>query len=832
MSIQIHQAYYGEQRSQHTLLAASGNRSLFERLTIHTDRPDNPPADWPSYVSGFPFEDHYVLARTSIDPSAERDMIFTHALLLREEDVREVRDLRPLFALLDGPELRGSTPAPISRAPEHGTVKPPAATPRIAAAVHTRLQAPREQAVVWLGYDGFEELLACLWWNLWPEARRQLRFRISFSKADTHRYGFTFVSTADATGAKWRHLPVVGPGAARDPGTDRAEALLLGLPAGAPLRAFLDQTGARPDDLLRLRRLAHASHVWEQLEEADFSETLGLLRILSVDAATPASARVKEEVLARLVTLVPEAGEEQVLALRNVKEDRVSGGLGPLPAALAENVTRGAAAGRVSAPTLIEAFDLAGSGGATAPWWRATVREGVEVALSRPTPPLARQLWRWWTEALELVRPLFVRLGEAEPFLSAACPDELPETLGETILGLAAERGWWQLHAAVALAAYPAATALRLHLDADRDTRGDSGVRELARRLRDRDLVEAALAQPDPRLLTVTAERVRTTPALLGRLDVRDATWRDLWARALDLGLPAWAGVRAPAAVRDQLLDLLLAGEDVDVGLQRAIGASEHADLSLHPRLSALWPMLEPETRSACLRASAAGWLRHFYTGSGEVPSPDPQLRREVLRSPDLFPRSAGAPADLEGALRLVEALPDISERAFADWLSRAFKTLRPLPDRLADRLGSTVLSRRWTTAARTIAGAADARHDLLSVARRAMYLLPWLERIGLHLKGIPLRQRISEDEWWDELLAVAIDFFPEGPNQEHVWEDAGGHRSELPTQGSGAELWRAALRLLRQGAGDEISAHSLISVMRRRRSRNPRVRALSDFYS
>ena len=70
--MKVEQAIYGEVRSGHALRLASIRSSIVEELASRLDLPDTAPpgVNWSPYITGFPYGDRYILARTFVDPNS------------------------------------------------------------------------------------------------------------------------------------------------------------------------------------------------------------------------------------------------------------------------------------------------------------------------------------------------------------------------------------------------------------------------------------------------------------------------------------------------------------------------------------------------------------------------------------------------------------------------------------------------------------------------------------------------------------------------------------------------------------------------------------------
>lgn len=68
-----------------------------------------------------------------------------------------------------------------------------------------------------------------------------------------------------------------------------------------------------------------------------------------------------------------------------------------------------------------------------------------------------------------------------------------------------------------------------------------------------------------------------------------------------------------------------------------------------------------------------------------------------------------------------------------------------------------------------------------------------------------------SANDDWQLLQDLMSELYPEGPEDQSIWERAGGDRSKLALNGTGQAKWFSALRTLRLGGGGSISRTSLL---------------------
>jgi hypothetical protein len=98
--MKIEQAIYGEVRSGHALRLASTRSQIVDELASRLDLPDTVPpgVNWSPYITGFPYRDRYILARTFADPHATRaGMVISHALIAPLDEIATTANLKSLF---------------------------------------------------------------------------------------------------------------------------------------------------------------------------------------------------------------------------------------------------------------------------------------------------------------------------------------------------------------------------------------------------------------------------------------------------------------------------------------------------------------------------------------------------------------------------------------------------------------------------------------------------------------------------------------------------------------------------------------------------------------
>lgn len=822
---EIHRAFYGERGGGHDLLAASTPALPVVRGVLGaTDRPSGSPAEWAPFVSGFAADDHFVLMRTFPAPvraGSRSGFVFTDALFIEREDVAAIGDLRLLLELLSTELSRNpGRPEPLL---VPGPVPPPEFTPdRRARAAARELLAtgPTGRPVVWLGSDGFEDLLARVWGGLWPEARMGLRFGTIFDPADVEKRGLTLVCTHPRSRARWVGFSIVDPGNGVDDPSP-AEALLAG--EASTLAEFVAELGLRTPSLRTLRQAEAAVDLLREIRSISLELLVRLLRLLEVLGPEAGTASdVKAEAVQRVAEAVREADAAFVHGVRNL----TAGPLGHSAAQL-ENA--------VGTWVRTHFLNEAGRVGqwlrdGPEPWWARGVRAGMEGAVREWNPGTGPALWLLWEAAPGEVETISALVGDhpaAERDLANACPSTLGPDLARHVTTTARLHGWPVLFVVAAAAAYKPITALVKLLEAfPGEIAGALNV--LADRHGASVLVDAAVTHQDARVLESAARAVVQHPALLAGVDPNVGGWRRLWLRAIQLGADPWNGVPDSVSVRDRLLDRVLDATDVEPRLLEAVAQGRLADLTGYPRRQELWSMLPERARTRFLEATASAWVERFRASPATEPLPEAALTELVRRDPALLAPDGGDPArGLHAAVTAFERIPGWQESDLLRWLRSSRAALSRLNAASADRLGQVVSRNGWSAAASEIYAQCNSVPALKPAIPAVFRLLGILQRWFASLEGLDRGAHPAPD-WYDVLLELAVKIYPQGPEQGRIWERAEGDPSRIEG-GQGRDRWRSAVWLLRSGGASRGVAKRLAWEMSNDFLDNAELRALHD---
>jgi hypothetical protein len=805
--MRVEQAIYGEvARRGHGLRAASSNASMAEGIASKLDLPDTiPPGDlsWAPFVRGFPIPDHYVLARTFLDPTASRGgMVLTHALFIPLDEICAVSSLFPLFAGLH------STAAACVGPLEHLQLEISGETPVVPAdliGTANALTAGGPGPVVRVGVDGFEELVDALWRNLWPSIRRSFAFRLSFGPNDVMvQSPPVLVCTPAQRQGQWVKHPVVKPGDLV-PANESAN-ILIGQRSIAPILALANDLGVDVQSFKDLSRLERLDALLPTA--TTFDALLSIIRMVDgLSSQKACGERLKSQLIDRFSAVLPSAQPSQLLQLRNL-------GLAGFRSSAAVWTAMEQVVGDLdfAPPEDVSTMELVAasvdSDRAIAPW-RGAASAGLGVAARRTEPTVYSAIWRWANANSEgCVTALGVLPDdfEVELRLVQAAPKDLAAASPEALLSALVRKRWLTAHGAALGAIAPPLEAVRRQLVAEVNQTSSQGIRAAMRNATPAQALECAVKLKDARLVDLCAELAWESPEMLADIRCDDITEQKIWAAAIAKQPALWNSPRNAAAVRDTILTRLAGGHAVDSGLLDSLSHTPLANLSGAPERAQLWSRLPAVLLPRYLDATARGWLG-AATASNVTP-PEPVLERAIIASPGCQQVLGDELKPFGTRLAIVASLPSFGEDALINWLGNTLRSIRALSTSQAEQLGGLVAARGWKRAAKFLAAKRDDyRNDLLPALRKCEHLLDFYLRFKLKL-STP-----SEAEKWEALEREAYELYPDGPETDELWSRAGGKNYQLGkgTQ-NGIARWHSALSSVRMGSGPK--ARELLAKM------------------
>ena len=792
--MRIEQALYGEQRGGHSLLTASGDPDVSAEIVQRLDLPDTAPLGirWSPFLRGFPYQNRYVFARTFLDTGASRGgMVFSHALMAPLDDIVEWRDLRPLLQYLAASERQRPDTATVDLAHVESQLPDPSDLMNLAEV----LASPGELPVVRIGHDDFDDLVVALWARLGRGIRRNFSFRLSFGPSDlVETPKPALVCTPQGMAARWSDYRTVGSSPSREP-TSLAAAVLSGHETAAPILEFMHEIGTDPTSFDELRLIEQVYRF--NVDEPTLEHCVGVVRLVERLSPDPDSGRNrKESFIRQLCGLLLTARAEQILWLRNLRLSSF-----PSPARVwkaLETWTAENTFPEEQDPEMLSVLEDATTRAAAVAEWRTALLKGLTAAARSRKSGFTDAFWRWVRVRPDIVATVFPHIpteNDIEKRLMATPLDELEETSAETLAELARSRGWLCVHGAALSAAYGPLDAVHRQIEVDPEPSFVDGLRLALRRAKPVEMVECALKIDDRRVTSLAGEAVAKNPKLLSNIDLTRANAQAVWREALVIDPGTWQGPADPKAALHAILDGVLDSRSADSSLIDRLSQSPVADLGSYPRRSEIWSRVSDRARDNFLATTAEGWLQ-CAEDKGILFKPDQDLQSAILATDRLETTLDTLTSQRIGAaIRIVAALEQYNEQRFIRLLQHMISSNDSLPFLDAEGIGRLVSERRWdTVAGDLLACYQSGRRDLKPALRACYTLFDIWTRFFLGLTPP------SEMEKWEVFEELATELYPGGPDDEGLWERAGGKDADLKHRGNGHDRWRQALRKIRYG--------------------------------
>lgn len=785
--MKIEHAIYGEVHGGHALRLASGQSLIPAELASRLDLPDTAPpgVNWSPFVSGFPYGDRYVLARTFADSTATRaGMVLSHAVIAPLLELTAVRDLRPLLALLI------TAPVAPTAMETHDlstlTAPPPTAIDLVPAAeaLTTRGSGP----VVRIGTQAFEDLAIALWFNLWPEIRARFAFRLSFGPHDLVDVPKPLlVCTPAPLAARWTNYRIVGPAGSAP--LSRAAAILTGGAEANSVLRFASDIGAVLRDLADLTLLDRAYEL-ASASNPTFEECVAVLRLVERLSPDPGAGVAGKVILIdRLNTQLLTATVQDVLLLRNLS----TAGFETANKVWA-SLTSWAANSKLEPEddlTLLSAIeDALSTSKAIQPWCEA-ILTGMAAAWNSTSNAFPAAFWRWADIRPAIITALaerFLRTPELEARLANASPKHVSPAAGNAVMGIARSRKWLQLHGAAAGASLSPENAVRVQFSVDANPDYLDGIRAALGRATPSQALEIALEGKDLRILQIVAEEISREPQLFKELDFSLAAAQEIWVRAIAINAEAWRGPADPGLAFTVVIQNMLDGGPANERLIAALSMTPVADLSDYSRRAEVWPHMAEPIRANLLKATGAGWIKRALLADIPYP-PDHELESAILASS----RMDNLTSDIATTVRIVSALPRFDQSRFLRWLSQCALAQSKIAITDAEILGNLALDRRWQRAVDEFVRFARAgRDDFKPAVRICQQMLNFYTRWSLGLA--------AHHDKWAVLEELSSELYPTGPDHNELWARAGGSHSDLQSYGTGRSRWRNAITQVKNG--------------------------------
>ncbi len=812
--IVIHQATYGEvlgKTSGHDLLAASDEKNdLFRRVSGYTDLADRPEGGVLSgpVVRGFFAEDHFLLIKSFPDksPGLRSGRVFSHSLFISQADLHRVYNLNDLFQYYLPGIQKEAKMYPLEYHSQEAVVTKSAVVGKEAAVTNALLQ---NQPFVWLGETGYWEWMARIWPHLPAGVRNTLKIGAAFGPSYAKKDYFNLLYIPEDAKTLWeRHyFRVIDSGETETLQSAAAHWIVGNTEEAAPFQVLLDDFAPKIESVENLNQLQDYGKDYHQIDKNPRLNRLLVLAnfISQISPNEKVGIKGKTKLMNAILQAIPNAPVNMFTALIYQSWKGFPAAITSASDAARDWLTNHLLQGKHAKDgggVLVKVM-----GAKTKNWWTKTVLEFVTDRLKERQLSDASILWQWMKSEPTLIAQHNSWLpDDAQNELTKKIP-KLETAIAEAVLQMSEQKGWLVLHAKVAAQCYTAEKAIQAQLRIDTDENYTVALEALSKSIKGNLFVSVAADQTDTRLYHIAGKLIAGDNTLLKGIEIAKEGWQQCWEAAIEQGKEVWSGISNPQQTLFEILNHVLAGNTFNETLLNAISIGKFSSLKDYPQRASIWPELPEKARTEFIIATFVELIDDLATSKLSYNGLESELKRGVQLQKVQQHVISGKTIPLTKKLRLFDVMPVLGENHAQQLIQDNRFSLAE-----AEEFGRLVSKKKWITVVDTLYDKCFQRKDLVPALLQCSHLLGLWQRIKLSASGLK-RDAISLEEWWDEFLEIASKLFPGGPEQNGLWESAGGDLSQLYSSGSGREKWSNGVRILRNNGSPKVK--KLVKKMR-----------------
>lgn len=793
--MKIEKAIFGQVGQGHGLRSCSSNPEFFRKISQWLDLPDVVPAgvDFSPYISGFPFENKYIFARSFIDISASRSgMMVVYTVAIDINDVSKFDNLYNIIELL--PIAPGNNDLFIELCNVSEFYEVPVELQNgLGDNVVELLVDRKEGPLIHVGLDGFENLVCQIWFKLWPCMRENFSFRLSVSPKDCIETTVPrLVCIPASLLSRWSNHKVIKEFSGQNSLSSAIKAFNEGY---SEFESFCEIFGVEIKEPSMVGLLAEAKSKYQSVPLI-FNDCISLIRFIEVLSPSDTKGRqAKNILLTQCAELITESDIADVLKLRNL----TGVGFGDL------NVIWDVISYQLWHCKYLEVDDVhfikiiqvsLFDNNAVADWINS-VNAGILGAISSFNPSVFVAIWRWSKIDVNVLSRLIDRLEiseDIECLIAGSVPKDLSEPIVEHLVNVFSDKKLLILHGTVLALYFPANEAFKRQLEIDTNVGYVKGLNAIATNVDQSQLLSCCLYVNDARVIDIVVNRAVINPVILESVSIISNTSILIWTRALKQNPELWSAPLRTKEIFFSLLDkaLIADSHDYDV-LLNLLSTSPISDLCDYQNVNQVWSVFDDASRFNYLNATAKGWYRRALNLN--FVKIDNFLEHAVYHLDGLIDEMIrDSMTYCEGVISIFSRVNLFTESEFKKWLEAWFIQQPSQQNHNSKAIGEIIKNKNWGMVAKfvleknkTFSG------NALLILEHCKSILPLWDR--LRVCGC------TPEEKWNFLISILIELYPSGPDESDIWSRSGGKSWDIWSSGSGYERWRRAIEKLKMGA-------------------------------
>lgn len=744
-------------------------------------------------------------------------MVFTHVLIVGIHDIASIINLERIFSyFVDSIPEHDERLEPIEHQVDSFKTSPP--TTEVLAYIQ---QSATKILIMQLPVIFCGELLAfknaiCKLWHGLP---------IHFRKALSYTAGFTTTSFDQTKTFLYFQKDLAPILKSYDYISDEeTEAVMATTTVGRfillpnavnELNTLMEALEVVPESWESLQLLVKVSDKYLEFEKVPADELRLFIRqvaMISPDAKKGMS--IKSRLIGRLAVLIRSGKEENWKSLKNLPLTAFAGGVEAISKAFSEVlITNFAAEEGFRVKTVSELIEMVVKDG-TRNWWHEAIRDTFNNAFKSAKTIYLGNIWKLLLSSQDVLISTSTLIGTnaiSEKNLLSSIPTEIPAQLANTFAKICRDSKWQLLHAALLphFLAIKQAALYQLEMDISLDDSSNVGTKSILPKLSNLELLDLAIETGQEVFCKEYALRAVMHPDLLNNIDISNKNWLAIWSLSLPLTKNISHGIPDAGKTIDDILSRIADQELIPNTIVEAIAESNYADMSQRKDLTAILSNLGENYKIHFVKASAMGAMNTLLNSDHAVIAP---AVLAYIKSDDFMTSFLQQnKVNIDNVLNAYEKISELKDQ----FLSNYIRIYTPFINEIQSaRLGRLVLSKNFSVTAEAIFEKAKLRDDF-RIALNGCAKLVQLNLFERFKYGHLFNHKITKDDVYLLFEQTAAHLYKQGPEQNNIWERAGGDLSQLYHHKTRGENWGHAIALLRNGGGGKyITERTLIKEM------------------
>lgn len=815
--VRIEQAFYGYSGG-HKLLSTSLPKEKIEtEMVSFADLPYSLPSgvkSLESYISGRPFKEYYVFQRTIIvDNSARRGTTFSHALLIKLEDVNLVYDLNVVFNHFANKPIYEEEPLSIDLELEDGISSNKNTSRLFPNVVHYLLKS--SEPIVWQGLKNlneFEQIIEQLWIRLDSNFRKTFSFHLSLTKEDLTYFPFSIVFIPEEIKNQYQGLDIIKMEDETVLASSHSERLLLSKGKKGDFNKFISDLGFHPKKINDLNRVEKCYCLYQKLLSLNTGDLRVLAGLIALFSPDPNNAILtKDNVFKQLESKTLSSSTPNITdisGLFNFKTSSFTNGNDRLQKIICKWILeRLSSSNKKKLNQFNEHILLKYSISSNASIWDKSIHKGLKDLFKNWTKELAKIVWSIWGLNEKTIKILSGYLpSNAEKLLLETIPTPIENI--DSILKFSKRKKWLTLHGKLIIKTEQAQKAFKEQLKIDKDKNNLGGLNEICKKVKPNEIIEAALLSGDERLLDFAAKECVKKPSLLKDINVVEINWRRIWAKRNNEIDDIWEGISNPEKVTNKTLNLLIQDQSIEEELLIEIASSIQGNIWSFPKRNQIWKKLPITSRDIFLEKTINHFLKNVIEKDGYN-----NIEKEIESWIITNFRKVYSNYSWSVLLSLFESIQSLDDEDLKVVVK--YNERISINSVVANRIGKLVNKKDWEETASQLLKIVKKNSSYYDSVDKCFAQLSIIGKMKFLAISKSNQSSISKDEWYRKFESVSFKLYKKGVTDKNIWERAGGEISEININSPGKQQWRNALSLLRNGAGIKITTKKLLKTMK-----------------